>query len=72
MMGHLKFCCIVTGGIIFMGDPLNVMRLTGIILTTGGIINSTPTLIFLKFKILRNEKFKTKYNNEYGHNRTFP
>lgn len=54
MVGHLKFCITLTGGVVLFHDPLSMNQLLGVVLTLLGII------CYTHFKVQEQNKTKNK------------
>ena len=54
MVGHLKFCITLTGGVVIFHDPVSLNQMTGVVLTLLGII------CYTHFKVQEQKKAKNK------------
>ena len=54
MVGHLKFCIIMTGGVLIFHDPVSSNQMFGVVLTLLGII------LYTHFKIQEQNQAKSK------------
>ena len=54
MIGHLKFCITLTGGVFIFHDPVSLNQMIGVILTLFGII------LYTHFKVQEQNITKTK------------
>lgn len=55
MVGHLKFCITLTGGVVLFHDPISLNQMIGVLMTLFGIICYTHFKLHEQNKERRNK-----------------
>jgi solute carrier family 35 protein E3 len=51
-VGHFKLCCIIVGGFVLFGEPIEWKNLTGVLITLSGIF------LYTHYKLEEGERTK--------------